>query len=135
MVTNNNYILKRNDLLYPELSYKINGVLFEVFREIGGGHLEKYYQKAVAKVLHDMGILYEEQYYVPLMCKNEIVGKYFLDFLIEGKIILELKRGKFVPGHVIDQTKRYLSSLNLELALIACFTSEGVFTKRIVNLY
>jgi len=39
------YILRRNDLLYPELSYRVNGALSEVFRQLGGGHREKYYQK------------------------------------------------------------------------------------------
>ena len=38
----------KKDLVYPELSYKIVGVLFEVYNEIGPGHHEKYYQKAIA---------------------------------------------------------------------------------------
>ncbi len=33
----------KKDFLYPDLTYKINGVLFDVFKELGGGHLEKYY--------------------------------------------------------------------------------------------
>ena len=37
--------LKRNYLVYPELSYKIIGCAFEVFNELGFGHAEKYYQK------------------------------------------------------------------------------------------
>lgn len=42
-----NYIITNPNLLYPELSFSINGVLFDVFKEIGGGHKEKIYQKAV----------------------------------------------------------------------------------------
>jgi len=38
---------KRDDLIYPELSYKINGILFDVYNELGPGHKEKYYQAAV----------------------------------------------------------------------------------------
>ena len=39
--------LKRKDLIYPELSYKIVGCAYEVFNEIGGGHKEKTYQNAM----------------------------------------------------------------------------------------
>ncbi|EKE07391.1 MAG: hypothetical protein ACD_18C00100G0005 [uncultured bacterium] len=129
----NKYVVNNKNLLYPELSFEINGILFDVFKQIGGGHLEKYYQKAVALGLKNKNINFKEQYYVPLKYENEIVGKYFLDFLIEDKIVIELKRGQFVPANIINQTKQYLVSLNLELALIACFTHKGVFIKRIIN--
>lgn len=128
------YNLRRKDLLYPELSFKINGVLFDVFKQLGGGHHEKYFQKAVKIGLKNIGLNFVEQFYVPLKFNNEIIGKYFLDFLIEDKIILELKRGKYVPAQVIQQTKQYLSALNLELGLIACFTHREVVIKRIINL-
>lgn len=132
-VNQGNYILKRNDLWYPELCYRINGVLFEVFKEIGGGHKEEYFQKAVAVGLQEEGLNYIEQYFVPLKFRNKTVGKYFLDFLIEDKIVLELKRGKYIPAKIIDQATNYLETLNLPLALVACFTQEGVSIKRIVN--
>jgi len=38
-----------NKLIYPELSYKIVGILFDVYNELGGGYQEKYYQRAIAK--------------------------------------------------------------------------------------
>lgn len=128
------HAVRRNDLLYPELSYEINGALFDVFRQLGGGHPEKYYQRAVALALTKRNIAFTEQEYVPLKFENKIIGKYYLDFLIENKIILELKRGKFVDALIIDQVKQYLLTLKLSLALIACFTQRGVFTKRIVNI-
>jgi len=53
-------------LLYPELSTKINGALIDVFKQIGGGHLEKYYQKAVALALQKKGLSFTEQKYVPV---------------------------------------------------------------------
>ena len=134
MEGNRKYTVNRKDLLYPELSFEVNGVLFEVFKQMGGGHSEKYYQKGVAAGLCQKKIEFKEQFYVPLKCFGENVGKYYLDFLIEGKIILELKRGKFVPIKVIDQVKQYLETLNLQLALVACFTTDGVVIKRIVNL-
>ncbi|PIR75716.1 MAG: GxxExxY protein [Candidatus Magasanikbacteria bacterium CG_4_9_14_0_2_um_filter_42_11] len=125
--------VKRKDLLYPELSYIINGALFEVYKELGGGHKEVYYQKAMALALKEKGISYIEQYSVPLTFKGSIVGKYYLDFLVEDKIILELKRGKLMPYAMIQQTKEYLIATNLQLAIIGCFTHQGAYPKRIIN--
>lgn len=123
----------RKDIIYPDLSYTINGILFEVFRQLGGGHRESYYQKAVAAALSEKNIKFTEQYYIPLKFNDKIVGKYYLDFLIENKIVLEIKRGKFVTARIIDQTNQYLKTSNLKLGIIACFTYNGVFPKRILN--
>ncbi|OGH71842.1 MAG: hypothetical protein A2921_00870 [Candidatus Magasanikbacteria bacterium RIFCSPLOWO2_01_FULL_43_20b] len=129
------YVVRRKDLLYPELSFKINGVLIEVFKQLGGGHRESYYQKGVAAGLTKEALKFEEQYYVPLKCFDSMVGKYYLDFLIDDKIVLELKRGQFVSAQVIAQTKQYLVALNLKLAIVACFTHSGVVIKRVINEY
>ena len=125
--------LIRNDLLYPELCYQINGALFDVYRQLGGGHDEKTYQKATAQAFYLKKIIFSEQFYMPIKFNDKIVGKYYLDFLVENKIIIELKRGKFIPMPIIRQTERYLEALNLPLALIACFTYNGVTVKRIIN--
>ena len=66
------YNLKRQDLLYPELSYKINGILFEVFRQLGGGHREKYYQLAIKEALEKEGIKFKEQFYVSLKFNDKV---------------------------------------------------------------
>ncbi|MFA6427609.1 MAG: GxxExxY protein [Candidatus Magasanikbacteria bacterium] len=127
------YTLRRNDLIYPELSFKISGVLFNVFKQLGGGHEEKYYEKAVSIGFTKGQIKFNRQYYVPLTYEGEHIGKYYLDFLVEGKIILELKRGKYLNARLIDQVTKYLETLKLQLAIIACFTSNGVIIKRIIN--
>ncbi|PIZ94556.1 MAG: hypothetical protein COX81_03185 [Candidatus Magasanikbacteria bacterium CG_4_10_14_0_2_um_filter_37_12] len=132
-MVNNNYTLRRNDLLYPELSYKINGVLFGVHNAIGGNNLERYVQKAVAIGLKKVRLKFEEQYYVPIKYNDKIVGKYFLDFLIEDKVVLELKRGRFIPKNIYSQVGQYLDSLGFKLAIIGCFAQDCVVIKRIVN--
>jgi GxxExxY protein len=135
MTGGNKYTLRRDDLLYPELSFKINGILFKISRELGGGHKEQFYERAVKVGLENAGIKFKEQHYVPIRFEDKIIGKYFLDFLIEDTIVLELKRDQFIPAAIINQTKQYLTALNLQLALIACFTHKGVFIKRIVNQF
>jgi GxxExxY protein len=128
-----NYTVKNPGLLFPELSFRINGILFDVFKEIGGGHKEKIYQAAVKIGLQRENISFKEQYYAPLTFENKTVGKYYLDFLIEDTVVLELKRGRYIPINIINQAKQYLSALNLKLAIIGCFSFDCVVLKRIIN--
>lgn len=80
--------LKRNDLVYAELHYKIAGILFEVFRTVGPGYKEKYYQKAVATGLRKYEMQFREQVPVPLLFQDKRIGINFLDFLIEPFVTL-----------------------------------------------
>ncbi len=80
------------ELLYPELSYQITGILFSVHnRFLEEGYQEKHVQRAVAIALTDNRIKFREQIMVPLLFKGKRVGCYFINFAIEDKIVLELK--------------------------------------------
>jgi len=124
----------REDLLYPELSYKIVGTLFQVSNKLGGGYLEKYYQKAVAESLKIANLKFVEQVHAPFMFNGVKIGKCFLDFLVDDKIILELKKGNRFFRKDIEQVYSYLKINNLQLGILANFTNHGVETKRIVNI-
>jgi GxxExxY protein len=126
--------LKRSDLIYPELSYKIVGILFEVYNNLGPGHKERYYQKAIAVALRTAKISFKEQVYSPVIFKDNNVGNYFLDFLIEDKIVLEIKSGEKFLKQNIAQIYSYLKTKKLKLGILANFTKEGLKFKRIVNL-
>lgn len=126
--------LKRQDLVYPELSYKIMGCAFEVYNELGFGHAEKFYQRAMAIQLKKEGIEYKEQVYTPLKFKGEIIGKQFFDFLVEDKVIIELKKNSNFSKGNIDQVKQYLQTSKLQLAILINFSPTSVVSKRIVNV-
>lgn len=126
--------LKRKDLIYPELSYQIVGILFEVHNELGPGHHEKYYQRAIAEGLKKCKLSFQEQVYTPLTFKDAKIGSYYLDFLIEDKIALEIKKGDRFSKRHINQILSYLKTKNLKLGIIANFGSDGVKFKRIINI-
>ncbi len=109
--------VRRSDLLYPELSFTLIGILFDVDNQLGRGHKENYYENAVAVALEAKGVRYERQVYAPLEYNGAVVGKYFFDFLIEEKIVLELKQGTFFSKTNIDQVYAYLKVNNLKLVL------------------
>lgn len=125
--------LVRKDLIYPELSYQIIGVLFEVYNEIGSGLHEKYYQKATAIGLKNAGLVFKEQVYTTLTFQKSIVGSHFLDFLIDNKVILEIKKGDRFSKNNIEQVINYLKNNKLKLGVIANFGQNQLKFKRIIN--
>jgi len=125
--------LKRHDILYPEESYKIIGILFDVYNHLGPGHHEKYYQRAVSYELHKRGIGFKEQLFVPILYRGKTIGRQYFDFLVDDKIVLELKKGSRFSRRHIEQVSEYLKSSGYKLAIIANFGGKGITFKRIVN--
>lgn len=131
MATNEKRIIK---LVYPELSYKIVGILFDVYNNLGFGYQEKYYQKAVALEFKRAGLKFVEQVSLPIKFKDCKIGRYFLDFLVENKIIVEIKRHNKFYKKDIEQVYSYLKHFNLKLGILASFTKNGVYFKRVINI-
>lgn len=127
--------IQKQDLIYPEPSYKLVALAYTVFNELGHGHLEKVYQKAYAKELKDAGIAFKEQVSYKVIYKEEVIGNNYLDFLIDDVVIIELKRNDFYSKKYIDQVSNYLKVSEMKLALLINFTSSGVRCKRIVNSF
>ncbi|MBI4930157.1 MAG: GxxExxY protein [Bacteroidetes bacterium] len=126
--------LKRDDLVYPDLSYKIVGCSFEVFKSLGYGHPEKVYQRAMAILFDEKIIPYTKEEYIPIKFRNKIVNKQFIDFVVEEKVIVELKKNFHFSKAHIDQVLYYMQEKNLKLAILINFGKEGATFKRIVNV-
>lgn len=122
-----------SELIYPELSYKLMGILFKVHRKLGNSYQEKYYQRAVELELKANQIPFEREVEIKLNYNNEKIGKYFLDFVIDGKIALELKTTPFLKQQYLNQVLAYLDSSRLKLGIVANFRSERLEYKRLVN--
>jgi GxxExxY protein len=122
------------DLLYPELSYKIVGCAFEVFNEIGGGHKEITFHNAMALAIKSANIPFKDEIYFPVKFRQETVGKNYFDFLVEDKIVVEIKSSdRFVKSH-FDQLVNYLVVSNLKLGILIAFGRTEVKFKRILNV-
>jgi len=122
------------ELVYPELSYQIVGAAFDVYNEIGNGHHEKYYQRALAESFRNRNLTFQEQVFGPLKFNRKTIGKSFFDFLVENRVIVEIKKGERFSKSNIDQVLEYLKTSKLQLALLINFANDRVKFRRIVNL-
>jgi len=124
----------KDKIIHRELGYKVVGTIFDVYNKLGPGHKEKYYERALIVALDESGLKYRNQ--VPYLLKYEehVVGRYFLDFLIEDKLVLEIKRSQRFTRQHFNQVAEYLKVAGLELAILATFTSDGVKTRRVLNI-
>lgn len=120
-------------LVYPQLSYKIVGVLYKVHSELVGSYQEKYYQRAVKIALKNESISFEREIAVDLTYKGNKIGKYFLDFLVEDKIILELKTKPRFAKEDFRQVRAYLKAKKLKLGILANFRGNKLIYKRVLN--
>ena len=126
--------VKRKDLIYPELCYQVIGILFEVWTEMGFGYKEKVYQNAVAQALEESNVNFKKELPAKIQFRGKPIGIYYFDFLIDNKIILEMKVRNFFSNKDIMQLYSYLKVQQLKLGIIAHFTRSGVKFKRVVNL-
>jgi GxxExxY protein len=124
----------KKNLIYADECYRIMGLIFQVFNDIGYGHKENFYQKALAKVFNTDNVPFREQLRCKLKYKGEDLGLYIFDFLVFDKIIIEIKQKNYLSYKDIQQVYKYLKAASLKLGLIVTFTSKGVKYKRIVNL-
>lgn len=95
----------RDDLVHPELSFKIMGCAFDVYNTLGYGYAEKEYQKALAISFRKNQIAFKEQFYFPLKFEDELLKKSFCDFIVEEKIIVELKKNDRFSKLHIEESK------------------------------
>lgn len=121
------------ELIYPELSYKIVGILFKVYNQLGGGYQEKYYQQAIKRELFVNQIPFLEQVRTDFNYNGKIIGRYYLDFIIDHKVVLEIKATPSFSTKDIMQVLNYLKQSGLQLGILASLNRNNIVYKRILK--
>ena len=121
------------EMLYEELSGRVIGAAMEVHKLLGSGFLESVYERALALELTGRQIPFERQVPIKVMYKQSQVGEYRADFLVDGKIILEIKATSAVIAGHHAQALHYLTATGLRLALLLNFGTRSLQFKRIIR--
>jgi GxxExxY protein len=120
------------DLLYPDLSYKVRGAIMSVANKYGKGLKENIYQKALAEEFDKLIINYQQQKRITIYSieTGDPLGTYVPDFVIEDKIILEIKATDFTIQKDVSQQLSYLRASKYELGFLANFSTPKLYIKR-----
>ena len=121
------------NIVQKELSYKIIGILFSVHTELGNRYQEKYYQRAIEEGFKQEKVSFKRELPVDLRYNGKKIGKYFLDFLIEDRVILEIKAVDKLKPKDFKQVLAYLTANNLELGILVNFRTDRLTFERILN--
>ncbi|MCK9237713.1 MAG: GxxExxY protein [Thiopseudomonas sp.] len=115
-----------------ELTYKIQGCVFEVFRNLGAGFLEAVYQQALLRELREAGLSAVPEQPINVYYKGEVVGEYRADIIVENKVLLELKAQTALPPTAEPQLLNYLKATEIKIGLLVNFTHPKATIKRLV---
>lgn len=124
---------KTTKLIYPSLSYKIMKITFDIQNKLGNRLQEKYYQRAFEHELTKQGIGFRSQIFVPIQVSKGRLGSYFIDLIIENKIIIEIKVKSLIYNKDVHQVLAYLSLTNCRLGIVINFGSPRITFKRVIN--
>jgi len=116
-----------NDLIYPELSYLIVGICFSTHNELGPFCKEIQYSRYIEQKLKESKINFKRE--IPI---GE--GQNIIDFVIENKIVLELKAKRIITKDDYFQIQRYLQDSKLKLGIIVNFRSKYLRPLRVVRI-
>ena len=114
------------------LSYVIRGCVYEVFRHLGGGFLEKVYENALLKELQTQGLRAESQVLIKVRYKSAVVGEYIADVIVEDSVIIELKAQQQLSKVSEAQLLNYLKATNINIGMLVNFAFQGATIKRLV---
>lgn len=120
-------------ILYKNESYFVVGLCMDIHNELGKGFSEAVYSDALEIELKSNGVPFRKEVKFDIIYKGELLKHhYFADFIIDDKIILELKAvDKISSGH-IKQTMNYLAASKMKLGLIINFGEDQLTYKRVL---
>ena len=115
-----------------EITYTIREAVFEVNRVLGHGFLEKVYEKALIIELRMRGLRVENQVALKVIYKEETIGEYYPDLLVEGSVIVEIKAFAHLLKTHQAQLLNYLKATGIKVGLLVNFTRNKAEIKRMV---
>ncbi|MBU4370100.1 GxxExxY protein [Patescibacteria group bacterium] len=121
-----------NKILQADLCYKIQGAIYEVANKYGQGLKERIYQKALAEELEKIDLKFEQQKRINIysLDSGKVLGTYIPDFVIEDKVVVEIKASSFTTKIDVDQQRSYLRTSIYEIGYLVNFSTPRLYMRR-----
>jgi GxxExxY protein len=120
-------------LKFAEITREIIGAAMEVHRHLGNGFQEVIYQRCLAIELKNRGIEFLREQEMPLFYKSHEVGSRRVDFVVRGKILVELKALSSVSDVERAQVLNYLTAYRMEIGLLLNYGTPSLQFERFIN--
>jgi len=125
--------MQMGDMKYKELTDSIIQAFYGVYNELGFGFLENVYQNALYFELQNRGFMVEPQKAIDVYYKNQIVGKYKADLVVNDLIILELKAADVLANEHELQLINYLKATDKEVGLLLNFGKKAEIRRKVFD--
>jgi GxxExxY protein len=116
---------------HEDLTYRIIGAAMAVHRRIGPGQKEAIYQRALEAQLEQEGLNFEPEKKLPVYDGNRLLGFYIPDFIVEGKVIVEIKAFSTLSHKYLGQVITYLNHTGLSVGLLINFGERSLRHRRV----
>jgi GxxExxY protein len=117
--------------LYEEVTARALEACFEVSKELGAGFLESVYERALLIALHQKGLDAKAQYPLSVRFRGQVVGEFYADIMLEGKVIMELKAVRSLTPEHQAQLINYLKATGVDVGLLVNFGNSRLEYKRL----
>ena len=120
-------------LLYEDLTYKLRGIFFKVYNELGPGLPERAYLQAIIYELERININFKIEEEITIFYHGRVIWKQRLDLVIDSRIVIEVKATAVTHPLFIKQTIAYLKAGSYQLGLLVNFGGDQLIIKRFIN--
>jgi len=118
------------NFLYKELSYKIVGCFYDVYNELGPAHKEQVYHEALGISFNEAGIRYKDKPRLAVLFRGKNVGIYEPDYIVDEKIVVEIKSLLNLPRVFEKQLYYYLRGTEYKVGYLVNFGNEHIDIRR-----
>ena len=116
---------------HQDLTKSIIGLYYDVYNELGYGFLEKVYHNAMLIEFKKRGFEIDDRKELNVSYKNEIVGEYIPDIIVNNKVIIELKTVEYLIEIHENQLLNYLKATDCEVGLLLNFGKDPQFIRKV----
>lgn len=118
-----------SSLKHADLTEEIIGIFYDVYNELGYGFLESVYEESLVIVLKEAGLAVDRQVPLPVWFRQQKVGEFRADVLVESRVLLELKSARVLEASHEAQLLHYLKSTEVEIGLLLNFGTRPQFRR------
>lgn len=123
----------KEEYKFSEITSKVIGCAMKVHQKMRNGYQEIIYHRCLVIEFKKEGIVFQEEMELPIFYEETEVGRRRVDFLVDKKVVLEIKAVSELNDIHLAQALNYLEGLNLEIGLLLNFGSKSLEIKRLIN--